>query len=215
MNASSGSTDPSRMTTEQAAERAVGSFVCARPDQWYLGYPGPQACGCCTGNGARVLYHAWDSIFRSDGEELQVNLLLNRASAWADLDSYLPYEGKVVLKLKQPKNVLIRIPSWTQWEKVACLVNGKPSPFQWAGRYIRIESLQTGQTLTVEFPMTEKTLHRNLKGEDFEIGVRGFTVVDLQPHRNVTPVFRREHYLQSEAPMKKIKRFVCEHDITW
>ena len=30
----------------------------------------------------------------------QVNLLLNRASPWLDVDSYLPYEGKVVIHNK-------------------------------------------------------------------------------------------------------------------
>ena len=31
-------------------------------------------------------------------ESHRYNLLLNRASPWMDIDSYIPYEGKVVLK---------------------------------------------------------------------------------------------------------------------
>ena len=31
---------------------------------------------------------------------LSVNLLLNRASPWVDVDSHIPYEGRVDLKVK-------------------------------------------------------------------------------------------------------------------
>ena len=41
-----------------------------------------------------------------------MNLLLNRASPWLDVDSYLPYEGKMVIRNKTCERVSIRIPSW-------------------------------------------------------------------------------------------------------
>src|SRR4029079_16103308 len=42
-------------------------------------------------------YFVWESIVRGHDDGAEVNLLLNRASSWVDVDSYLPYEGKVVL----------------------------------------------------------------------------------------------------------------------
>ena len=209
------SDDPRRISFDNVAERAVGSFCNTRPTQWFLHGPGVNTCGCCLGNGGRSLFYAWDSILESKGEDLRVNLLLNRASPWADLNSYLPYEGKIVLKMKRPQNVLVRIPSWTNWDEVRCSVDGQARAFEWAGRYIRVASLKPGEALTVEFPMVEKTLYRNLKGHDFVITVRGFTVVDVQPHAEVTPVFRRQHYRQSEAPMRQVRRFVSAQSVEW
>ena len=59
----------------------------------------------------RAVYLIGDSIMEAKGDQLKVNLLMNRASPWADLDSYIPYEGKAVLKIKKPmKSVLVRIP---------------------------------------------------------------------------------------------------------
>ena len=44
----------------------------------------------------------------------QVNLLLNRASPWLDIDSYLPYAGKVVVKNKTARTISLRIPRWVR-----------------------------------------------------------------------------------------------------
>lgn len=207
--------DPRKVSYDNIAERAVGSFACANPNQMYHFMAGVQVCGCCLGNGSRVLFYIWDSILESQGKDLRVNLLLNRASPWADLNSYLPYEGKVVLKMKQRRNVFVRIPSWTDWDQVRCSVDGKPRKFEWAGRYIRVPKVKKGQALTVEFPMKEQTLYRNLRGKDHVIDVRGFTVVDVQPHVEVTPLFQRDRYRQSEAPMRKVRRFVSNQNVEW
>ena len=46
-----------------------------------------------------------------------MNLLLNRASKWADVYSYIPYEGRVDLRFKQPcESVLVRAPEWVERE---------------------------------------------------------------------------------------------------
>ena len=132
-----------------------------------------------------------------------------------DIDSYLPYEAKVVLKMKKEKNAYVRIPGWTNRGKVTCSVNGKDKGFEWQGNYIFIESLKAGSEVTIEFPMVEKTLYRNYKSHEFIIKLRGFTVVDLQPHEDITPVFLRSHYEKSPAPKRAIQRFSTSEKITW
>lgn len=207
--------DPRQISTDKAAEKAVGSFVNSRPQQWYLGLPGPQACGCCLGNSSRVLYYAWDSILQPEGDTLRVNLLLNRASPWADLNSYLPYEGKVVLRMKQAKIPLVRIPSWADRQQVSCSVNGKQRWCVWEGSYIRIGAVQPGDKVVVAFPVVEKTLQRDIKSHSYTVTMRGFTIVDLQPHADVTPLFARAYYRHASAPLKNKTRFVSEQRIIW
>jgi hypothetical protein len=56
--------------------------------------------GCCSANGSIGLYYAWEGITRFSDGVATVNLFLNRASKWMDVDSYLPYEGKVELHNK-------------------------------------------------------------------------------------------------------------------
>ena len=200
---------------DNVAERGVGSFCNSRPNGWHIGAPGPTACGCCVGNVARGFYYIWDSIIQSKGQHLKVNLLLNRASPWADLDSHLPYEGKVVLKMKEKKNVSVRIPDWTNKKAVTCRRNGIIQDYEWRGNYIHIESLKPDDELVIQFPISERLVYRNLKGTDYWMTVRGFTVVDLKPQAEVTPIFQREHYRRSSAPTKKVTRFVSNQRITW
>src|SRR5205814_2933934 len=52
----------------------------------------PEMYGCCSANGSIGLYYAWHGITRFDDGVATVNLFLNRASSWMDIDSYLPYE---------------------------------------------------------------------------------------------------------------------------
>jgi len=207
--------DPRQMVTEDAAARGVGSWVCTKPEQWHIGHPGPQACSCCLGNAARVLYYTWDSILDTEGENLRVHMLLNRASRWADVESHLPYEGKVVLRMKKDRNVQVRIPSWTDADGVSCQVNGKAREAQWKGRYVSIPSVEAGDVVTVQFPMVEKTIWRQIRETDYTITFRGFTVVDLSPKADVTPIFQRAHLRRDRAPMRKVTRHISERNIQW
>ena len=45
------------------------------------------------------------------GRKLRVDLLLNRASAWGDVESHIPYIGQIDVKIKKPVALSIRIPS--------------------------------------------------------------------------------------------------------
>lgn len=58
------------------------------------------------------------TALRRDIGVAQVNLLLNRAFPWMDIDSHLPYEGKVVLRNKAAQEAFVRIPLWADEEAV-------------------------------------------------------------------------------------------------
>ena len=100
--------DPTTETAENVLERNIGAFVSGSDPAWlYAWYT-----MCCQGNGSLGLYEAWNGILAHSDGVVQVNLLLNRASPWLDVDSYLPYEGKVVLRNKTARKAHVRIPSW-------------------------------------------------------------------------------------------------------
>ena len=83
-------------TDDRVIDRQLGAFIAiANPTISYAWWT-----MCCLGNCSIALYKAWESIVRFKDGVAQVNLLLNRASAALDIGSYLPYEGKVVLKNK-------------------------------------------------------------------------------------------------------------------
>lgn len=129
-------------------------------------------CGICDFNGTidpthnstaaagpylEPFYFVWESIVRCQGDIVQVNLLLNRASRWLDVDSYLPYEGKVVIRNKTAKAIAIRMPCWVDRKRITCEVDGAAVNYSWIGNYLVVTGLLGAESLTVEFPMVETT----------------------------------------------------------
>lgn len=161
---------------------------------------------------------------------MQVNLLLNRASPWMDIDSYLPYEGKVALRNKTARSASVRIPRWVNRAKVRCRVGGEERPNVWLNNYLLPRDLSPVDTVTIEFPMVE-TVERyteKVYETEFTLQMKGNTVVDISPRRDRPyriadvmddggrfpvntgyPIYRRDHYKASRAPMKTVERYVA------
>jgi len=197
---------------KDAVERNVGAWA-----GWTLAndFNPTGVMHCCTGNAARTLYYIWDSIVTLDGERVRVNLLLNRAARWLDILSYLPYEGKVVLKIKDAEKVAVRMPEWTDYQKVRCDVNVEEHRFAWSGKYVEVNGLKRGDVISIEFPMREKTVFSVIGEIPYKLTIKGNTVVEIDPKGKVYPLYQREKYKLNEAPMKKISRFVSEEIIKW
>jgi hypothetical protein len=147
---------------------------------------------CCTANGARVLYYVWDSIVSKSGDECRVNLLLNRASEWLDVHSYLPAQGKVVLKIKKATKVAVRLPEWVALGEVNTAVGGRKVEPRVQGRYLAIERLKAGDEIELAFPVPERTLHRVLGRRPYKLTLRGSNVVAIDPPGVAYPLFQRQ-----------------------
>ncbi len=143
-------------------------------------------------NGSQGLYAVWESMLRFQDGTAQVNLLLNRASPWLDVDSYLPHEGKVVLRNKQAKRIQVYLPRWVNKTKVKCTVDTNVIPAVFLGNYLLVEPVRPGSTILVTFPMQEETetftledygqLPSNLLGSyTYKITFRGNTAVQVIP----------------------------------
>jgi hypothetical protein len=112
---------------------------------------------CCTYNGLIGLYHAWESIIRCRAGAAEVNLLLNRASPWLDVESHLPYEGLVVIRDKSARTIAVRVPRWADIASVRATVDGRAASPCWIGRRLVVDGLAPGAVLRVELPVVECT----------------------------------------------------------
>jgi hypothetical protein len=211
-------------------ERCLGGFSgWAAPNDWLALETGAWGIQqCCTGNGSRALYYAWEGIIQYKDETAQVNLLLNRASPWMDIDSYLPYEGKVVLKNKTARNVAVRIPQWVDKKDVRCQAahavqaDGQSqgqgqagTAFIWAGQYIVLSGLKPHDQVTITFPMAEHSATFKLDTGEYTVTFKGNTVTGIDPKGIACPLYEREYYKQNEAPMKKVTRYVAPLVLDW
>jgi hypothetical protein len=173
--------------------------------------------GCCTANATQGLYFAWEGALRCEGDVAQVNLLINRASRLVDVDSYLPYDGKVLLQNKAARRIAVRILSWIDRKQLRLTVDGQNRAQSWVGSYLVIDDLKPGAAIALTFPISESQVsytahHRVWRHERvYTYTFRGSTVVDVSPKetnpRNI-PIFERAQMCQGPAPMKRVTRFV-------
>ncbi|MDP6438481.1 MAG: glycoside hydrolase family 127 protein, partial [Candidatus Brocadiia bacterium] len=200
-------------TTERVAERNLGAFAgWPAANDWAIrdAYGTMQ---CCTVNGARALYWIWDSALRHQGGKLRVNLLLNRASPWADVDSHIPYRGQVDVRVKQPVGLEIRIPEWVAPRETRCQVNGEERSLAWDGRYARVGRVKPDETATLSFPISERTDVVNIEKRAYTLVRKGNEVVSIDPPGRYYPFYQREHYRSNTTRWRTIERFVCRERI--
>ena len=207
--------DPRRVRVEGMGEACVGTFGMNYPNDWGT----PRRMGttgiCCAGTGSRALYYVWEHILTHEDGKLRVNLLLNRASPWADVDSYLPYEGQVDVKVKESLDLSVRIPEWVKPQETACRVNGEGRPLSWDGRYALVGEVLGGDSVGLTFPIEEHSHWVTIEKRAYNLVCKGNEVVSIEPPGTIHPLYQREHYRDNAAHWKKVTRFVSDQSPYW
>jgi hypothetical protein len=78
-------------------------------------------------------------------------LALNRASPLLDIDSYLPYEGKVIVAQDRAKDLGSR-PAVVDKKAIRSRIGGQPGSPYWLGNYFVFDQLKPSNVLTPLFP---------------------------------------------------------------
>jgi len=210
-----GCSEPEYGTTERVVERAVGSFSGWPSANDFVQGTGWSIMHCCTGNATRAVYYVWEQILTRAAGTLRVNLLMNRASRWADVHSHIPYRGRVDVKIKQDLELEIRLAEWVKPEEVRCTVDKEPRDLGFAGRYAQIGEVNAGQTVTFAFPIPERTDRVIIEKRPYTLIRRGNDVVWIDPPGKNRPLYQRGHYRQGETLWKTVRRFVPAAEIPW
>lgn len=205
---------PPRYSTDRVAERNLGAFAAwAAPNEWYAGH-NQGTMHCCTANGARTLYWVWDRIAKHQNGRLRVNLLLNRASKWADIDSYLPYQGRVEIEIKESFELDVRIPEWVSPQDVRATVGRDERSVDWEGRYALLGSVSPGQG-RLDVPNQRADRVAQIEKQKYTIVRRGNEVVWMTPTGRYYPLFQHAPYRSDEPRLREVERFVSDERVEW
>ena len=115
------------------------------------------------------------------GSDATVNLLLNRASPWLNVDSHLPYEGKVLLRNKTTTRLSVRIPAWVPGQAPRCRLNGKDASPLRVGQFLVFEDLRPRNEVALVFPMKTETATYRMLGDEYTCTFKGNTLVGIEP----------------------------------
>lgn len=193
---------------ERVSERIIGSFASwASANDWY-NESQPGTTFCCIGNGGRALYYVWEKMIRYQNGTLRIHLLLNRASTWADVNSYVPYEGHVDVSMKVACNLEIRVPEWVNPSDVCCFVNGAQRELAFQGRYARIGFVEPGNLATLTFPIFERIVDTVIGNVPYRLIIKGNDVVSIEPPGKWYPFYQRARFRDGQVRWVRRDRFV-------
>jgi len=207
--------DPMYQCADRALERNIGAFAgWPKANDWYVGaWEG--IMHCCTGNASRAIYFIWEKILTFDDGKLRVNLLLNRASPWADVDSHIPYTGRVDIRVKQDAELAVRIPEWVAPDEVKVTVSGEDRSVSFDGRYAQVGDVKAGEVVTLTFPIHVVTHTVYIEKERYDLVCKGNEIVGIWPPGTICPIFQRPHYREDTTRWRTIERFVSNEIFNW
>jgi DUF1680 family protein len=187
--------DDERSSTKGMPDRLVGVFPSWSAPNDFIGRDTWKLANCCTPAGIKALYRVWSGIVGGSWMTTRVNLLLNHASEFATVRSWLPAEGRVEVTVNMAKPIEIRVPSWVEKDTVAVEVDGTPTEVTWKDGLIALGEygrswLKVGQVVTVTFPVREVTTSEIKGGGTFAVTWRGNTVVGIEPAGTHHPLYQ-------------------------
>lgn len=184
----------------RAARRMVGQQLgaCGFPD-WVNDLksdldpdlPGIHMQGCCSDATIRASHAVWSQTVTGDTNEARVNLAFNRESPLAKVVSSLPHRGELDIFVGQARRVLVRVPGWVKSAEVQACVDHRPYPVNWQNGYVVFNGVQTGQQLTVTYPLRVAEVHEFVQGVEYTERWRGNSIVHIDPPGKWIPLFER------------------------
>lgn len=213
--------NPLTQTADRVPERNVGAFAGWPAANDFFNGQGSGIMHCCTGNGTRALYYVWEHILTYQDGDLRVNLLMNRPSRWADIHSYIPYQGQVDIHVKLGCRLKVRIPEWVKPGETACRIlqagtnASQPRLLEWEGRYAVVGPVTPGTVVQLTFPIAEIVKEVDIEKRRYILTIKGNDVVNIDPPGRFCPYYQRDHYRDNAVRWKKARRFVPDQDVYW
>lgn len=156
--------------------------------------------GCCCGAGPRALFLAWQQILTRRPDGLSVNLHLNRFSGEADVLSYLPHEGRVVVRMHSEGPLSLRVSRAVSDDGITVERNGQPAVYSRRGAFIRLEQVAPDDQITLRFPLRAEERAEPLLDWQLQLKWRGDTVVAMSPGGRRLPLYQRSHLDTDTCP---------------
>ena len=190
--------DTDTTTWKDLDQRVVGAFSAGTAVNFFPYDRTRVAGGCCGATGAGTIFYVWNDIVWKKDNVVSVNLMMDRETDYALIESELPREGKVTVALKEDAALKVRIPV-TADRQVAVQVDDEDVAVIWDGTYILLRAVNAGQKVVVKFnDPIRKTVERQAY-TDYQVKWKGNTVLYIRPD-NLYPGCRMNKPMYSLAP---------------
>jgi hypothetical protein len=181
--------DNDRFCFTDAKEKMLGGFVgrCIPHDL----IADAHQMACCCGAGARALYQVMDNCVTTDRGRLTVNLLLNRRGSWGEVHSWLPHQGRVVVRPAKACAVRIRMPDWLSPASLDLSVDGEKRTARVVGNWLNVSDVCPGSAIEVRFEVPRFERREWVLMWTLDVSWRGDVVTGVLPRGEKRPMYDR------------------------
>ncbi|MDF2804377.1 MAG: hypothetical protein K0S61_4282 [Anaerocolumna sp.] len=208
---------PHEKTYYKVADRLRGAFAGYSAPNDFV-YSGSKGRGhimdvqtCCVASGARGLYNGWNNIVTEERGRVSINMLLNKASKWLDVYSYLPHTGKLHIIVKEDiKELCVRIPEYVPFGAVTIkrVFNGEEKNISarelpWVKNvFLKLHNARKDEIIEVDFPVVMRTTTETAIDDVYETKWAGDNVVGITPSGVYYPLYK-DVQLLDKVPVNK------------
>jgi hypothetical protein len=151
--------------------------------------------GCCPPEGMRSLYFAWANTVVDKGENVFVNMSLNRDHHACEVKTFAPKQGRFEVCARKKAIFNLRPPAWTPQDNIQTYINDKIMKADWSGQYIRFKNIKPGDKLRIDYQMPEFTQRVPVgydRSEDiYHVRWIGNDVIGISPEGKYLPIFKK------------------------
>lgn len=147
---------------------------------------------CCSGHLPLGMLDVWGQAAVRESDGVRINLLLDHDNPDCTVKDHQPARGQLDVRLKRAGTVRVRIPDWAPDAEVQIRVDGRAVPTAWEARpsrYVRVDGVSSGSTVSVHYPLREQAVTERLGGELYTTQWKGDTVVGIEPPGRYIPIF--------------------------
>lgn len=186
-------------TAMNLLKKFEGGFLARQtPNDWvYPRNDGLEMCmmGCCPPEGMRVLYFAWANTVVDKGENVFVNMSLNRDSESCEVKTFAPKQGRLEVHARKNATFYLRPPAWSPQKNIQVYVNDNIMKTDWSGQYIRFRNIISGDKLRIDYQMPEFTQRVPVgydRSEDiYYVRWIGNDIIGISPEGKYLPIFTK------------------------
>ena len=135
-----------------------------------------------------ALCQCWQHRAIDGSDAIRLNLLFDYEGPELGVESGLPLQGRLRLRLKTGKPVLVRIPSWVDARTLRVEVDGKDQPCPVVNRYARVVASRAGATALVQFAVPCRIQQETIDGTCYTTTWIGDQVIEILPRGSVSPL---------------------------
>lgn len=117
--------------------------------------------------------------------------------------------------MKQSAELSIRIPEWVKPEQTRCRIAEVEKKLNWSGRYALVGRVDTGDVVTLTFPIFERKDVVYVEKERYTLIRKGNDVVHIEPSGKYCPLYQRAHYRTETTRWRRTRRFVSDQILHW